>query len=209
MAFDDFYLLLYNDFTMPKRKNRKAKSVKAPKKFYHSNCEKEQRKKGYDPRQLIAVKKLSEIVRKSKGKKVTIERVLKEAGYSSYYSKQGQRALKGIRFQKLLEKHLPDALIAETHEGVLKASKLDHYVFPARENNGEIKKVIESVAGCKLVKIRRQKNWKRAYFLTPENPSRIRAIAEAYKLKDKYPAEKHKVEGEIKTVKVVNYATKK
>ena len=153
------------------------------------------------PRRLIAVKKISEIIGKTKKQKnVTVGRILRESGYSVSTSKTPSRIIKGKKFQELLKDHLPDDLIAKTHEGLLRASRLDHYVFPSGEDDRVIKKTIESVAGCKLIRIRKHLNWKRAYFWTPDNQSRMKAIAEAYKLKGKYPAERHKHEVQGKLV---------
>lgn len=157
------------------------------------------------PRQLIAVKKLSEIVRNSKGKKITLGKVLRESGYSESFSEHPGRAIKSKSFQELLEEHLPDNLITEAHEGALRASKLDHYVFPRSEKDQEIKEVIESVAGCKLVKIRKALQWKRAYYLIQDNQSRLKAIAEAYKIKNKYPPQKVDLTSKGKQVVAFNY----
>jgi hypothetical protein len=143
-------------------------------------------------RQLIAVKKITEIVRNSKGqKKVTLGRILRESGYSDSMATQPARVIQSKSFQALLNQYLPDDTIAEVHGDLLKASVLSHYIFPASEDDEVIKNTVESVAGVKLVKIRKQHNWKRAYFWTPDNRSRLQAIAEAYKVKGRYPAEKH------------------
>ena len=159
------------------------------------------------PRQLIAVRRLTEIVRNSKKQKgITLGKILRGAGYSESFSEQPKRAIQAKSFQELLDQYLPDDLITETHQQILKASTMDHYVFPKTEDDEEIKQVVESVSGCKLIKIRQVGEWKRAYFWTPDNQSRVRAIAEAYKVKNTYPAEKHQVEGRIEKVEVVKYS---
>jgi len=147
------------------------------------------------PRQLALVTRLSDIVRKTKGKQksITLGKLMKEVGYSDEFSKQPSRVTKSKGFQALLDKYLPDDTIAEVHGDALRASKLDHYVFPQSEDDEVIKDTIESVNGCKLIKIRKKLNWKRAYFHSPDTGNRIKAIQEAYKVKGKYPAEEHKV----------------
>jgi hypothetical protein len=147
------------------------------------------------PHQLALVKKLSAVVRNTKGKqkRITLGKLMREVGYSIETSKKPYRVLKSKNFQALLDDYLPDDTIAEVHGEALRASKLDHYVFPAKEDDEVIKDTVESVEGCKLIKIRKQLNWKRAYFYSPDTQNRLKAIAEAYKVKGKYPAEKHEV----------------
>lgn len=178
---------------MPKRKNRKAKA-RTPAKL----------KKIESPRQLLAVKNLVEAVRKAKGKKsITLGKILQESGYSIAVSKHPSTIIEGKNFQRLLSKYLPDDKIASIHGDLLQASVLSHYVFPKGEDNKTIRETVESVPGCKVMKIRVQGNWKRAYFWTPDNMSRLGAIKEAYKIKNRYPAERH--EHLVAKVEVVKF----
>lgn len=158
---------------MSKRKNRKAK-------------------KFYSTRQKIAVKKLSEIVlSKKNNKNITIRSILKEAGYSDSYSESPSKVFKSKNFQEALNEYLPDDVIAEVHGGVLRAAVLGHYDFSLKESNASIKKVIESVPGCVLQSVESLDGIRRAYYLKPDNQSRMRAISEAYKVKNKYAPEEH------------------
>ena len=178
---------------MPRSEKRKGKA-KASKEL----------KKVKSARQLIAVKKITEIVRKSKGQKsITLGKILRESGYSDSMSLQPSRIVQSKSFQELLNEYLPDDLITEVHGDALQAAKLDHYVFPAKEDDEVIKETVESVKGAKLVKIRKNLQWKRAYFWIPDNQSRMKAIAEAYKVKGSYPAEKH--EHAVAIVKVIDH----
>lgn len=157
------------------------------------------------PRQLALVKKLSELVRKTHGKQkhITLGKLMREVGYSDKFSLQPSRVTKSKTFQELLNKYLPDDTIAEVHGDALKASQLSHYIFPKSEDDETIRQTIESVEGCKLIKIRQKLNWKRAYFQAPDTNNRLKAIAEAYKVKGLYPAEKH--EHMVAVVKVMKY----
>ena len=156
------------------------------------------------PRQLLAVKKITEIIRNSKGlKRITLGRILRESGFSDSMSEQPSRIIQSKSFQKLLDRYLPDDVIAEVHGDALEASELNHYIFPASEDDEMIKKTVESIKGCKLIKIRKQHTWKRAYFWSPDTRSRLTAIAEAYRVKGKYPAEKH--EHLVAKVEIVEY----
>ena len=148
------------------------------------------------PNQLLAVKAVARSVRNAdkKGqKKISLGKILRDAGYSHSKSLSPSRVIGTLSFQTLLDKYLPDETLAEVHGDLLKASVLSHYVFPASESDEEIKEIIESVQGCKVMKIRKQHSWKRAYFWTPDNNSRLKAISEAYKVKNKYPAERLEV----------------
>lgn len=199
---------------MAQRKNRQptqAKPAKDKKPKTRGTLLNKEEKKGTranTPRQLVAVKKLSDIVRSSKGQKnITLGKLLREAGYSEETSKKPGRVVKAKSFQELLDHYLPDDAIAEVHGDLMKASKLDHYIFPLGAEDDDIREIIESVSGCRLVKIKIDTNWKRAYFWTPDNMSRMKAIAEAYKIKNKYPAEKH--EHTVAIVETVNYGDPK
>jgi hypothetical protein len=156
--------------------------------------EKPKRKRTIKPtiRQTIAFNKLSEIIRNHKGKQksITIGKILEEAGYSKEVSSSPTLVTKSKGFQELLEKYLPDDLVLETHTNLLKATGLDHYVFPPSTTDEEMKEIIESVPGCKLMKISHGDQWNRAYYWVPDNKSRKDAIDMAYKLKGSYKAEK-------------------
>ncbi len=152
-------------------------------------------------RHKIAVQKLSEIIRKTKGKqkKITIGKILRESGYSESVALHPTNVTERKGFQELLEEYLPDDLVLETHKNLLKATGLDHYVFPPSTSDEEMKEIIESVPGCKLMKISHGEQWNRAYYWVPDSKSRKDAIDMAYKLKGSYKAEKveHSVNEEL------------
>jgi len=151
-------------------------------------------------RQLIAVKKISEIVRGASGKSLTIGKILRESGYSLQTSLHPSSIVQGDKFQALLEKHLPDDKLAETHELLTKAEFRGKAYFNKKISKETIKDIIESVSGCRLVRILSNKKgdgWV-AYYTQPDSNSRLRAITEAYKLKNKYPAIEVKQETVVK-----------
>ena len=165
--------MCYTLGTMPQRKNRKAKS--------------KERKITPTLRQQIAVKKLAEIVRNSKGKRVTIGKILRESGYSESVSKSPTRVTKSKGWDKLMEEYFPDDALAAVEGGQLRASHVQHYVFPASESNKSIRKTIESFPNCRVVEIKLQHSWKRAYFYAPDNAAVGKSLDRIYKLKKKYP----------------------
>lgn len=156
------------------------------------SAKKKTRLKGkINPRQLLVVKKLSENVRKKKGQKgMSIGKIMREAGYSPETSKKPYRLTRSKGFQQLLEEYLPDDMIAKAHQDLFNAHKVDHYVFPASVSDDWIKKTVKEW-GFKLTKIAKNEQWKRAYYSMPDHAIRTKGIQEAYKIKNKYPAEKH------------------
>ena len=155
-------------------------------------------KKIYSPRQKMAMEKISEII-SSKGKleQVTFGKILRDSGYSDSYAETPVALMKGKSFQELLNYYLPDDNILEAHKGILSASKLEHYVFPAKESNKEIKETVESVANCRLQRISKIGDYKHAYYWIPDSQSQMKAISEAYKIKNKYAPEEHLVKHQL------------
>lgn len=135
-------------------------------------------------------KRVAETVAKKvgRGRKVSISKEMRKAGYSRSYSESPHRLTRSKGWEQLMEGYLPDNLLAETHGELVKAVKLSHYAFPKSEDKEFIEEIIKHVPGCKLVKIRTTKGWKRAYYLTPDNQSRMKAIEAAYKVKGGFTA---------------------
>lgn len=167
---------------MPPRKNRRPrvkKPVKSPKL--------KKPKKFYSMRQRISVKELSAIVRSGKNKKsLTISKILRDAGYSPSYAASPNKVLKGKGFQTSLNHYLPDETILKVHGEILKASRIDHMVFPIAMKDKEMTGVVESIEGCKVKKIKHGDQANHVWFWSPDNTSRLKAVAEAYKVKNKY-----------------------
>jgi len=157
-------------------------------------------------RQLIAVKKIAEIVRNSKGQKnVTIGKILRAAGYTDSVSESPTKVTESKGFIELLSEYMPDDMVAKAHKDLLNAAKLDSYKMDAKLNDKEITEIVESVGGCKVRKILRFKtdNFVTVYFWSPDGNSRKAAIDMFNKIKGNYAPEKqeHKITG----VKVINY----
>lgn len=167
---------------MPKRKNRKAKT--------------KERKITPTLKQQIAVKKLVEISRNAKGQKgITLGRILRESGYSPATAIKPSQVTQSKGWDKLMEEHFPDDDLAVVEKGQLRASRIQHYIFPVSESNRSIKKIIENFPNCKLVEIKTQHTWKRAYFYAPDNTAIGKSLDRIYKLKNKYPTKDDEGEG--------------
>lgn len=156
-------------------------------------------KKPVKLRQILLAKKLSASVRKAKGKKISVSKVMKEVGYSPTYAEKAGRVLANDPFQALLDKYLPDDFLAEAHAGVMKANALAHDVFPLKLTDDEIKEIVENVWGGHLKKLMHGETATHAWYIVPDHKTIIKGISEAYKVKAKYPAEKqeHTFDAEI------------
>lgn len=153
-------------------------------------------------------KKILEIGKKNLGKGKPLPplgQVMKSVGYSDSYSANPQQ-LKGTEtWDELMKIFLPDSLIAQRHHELLNHGEISHFIFPLKElskkerekkedsqiNDDEIKMVIESVPGCKLIYIKRDKYFGAvAYFQAPSGRIRKDALDMSYKLKAKYAPDK-------------------
>jgi len=121
-----------------------------------------------------------------------VSKGMRDAGYSKETAKSPKKLTESRGWEELMKKYISDDDISKAHGELLRASQIDHYVFPKSEKDEVIKKLIESIPGCKLMKVRIAQQWKRAYFWTPDNHSRKDAIDMAYKLKGKYTPQKMK-----------------
>jgi hypothetical protein len=151
------------------------------------------------------IKEIAENAKKSCGKRKSTRRIIKDAGFSQCYADNPKRLLETKTAKELMRMFLPDWKIYSTHGELMAASEIQHYVFPkligtkgkgARSktkqiDNAEIKGIVESVPGCKLIYIKRDPYiGSVAFFQAPDNKSRREAVDMAYKLKGNYSPEK-------------------
>ena len=98
-------------------------------------------------RQMIAVRKLSEIIRKSKRQKgITIGRILREAGYSESVAKSPQRVTERKGWQELMSKHFPNENIAKLHKELLNKKEvfvIDKKVVYGKQPHSDTKGVLD------------------------------------------------------------------
>lgn len=151
------------------------------------------------PQNLLRQKRLAKLLAEDGGK-TPIGKLMLQAGYAKGYANSPDKIKKTITWEDLMEKNLPDAEITKRHNELLSSMTIDNYVFTILLDDKEIKEIVESAAGCKLIKITRSSNNARAYFSVPDNRSRKDAIDMAYKLKGKYSPDKIKHEGEVRVV---------
>lgn len=162
------------------------------------------------PQNLLRQKRLA-ILLAEDGGKTPIGKLMLRAGYKKSYARSPDKIKKTVTWQDLMEKNLPDNLLTRKHYELLSAVAIDHYTFPNAISNKEIQEIIDNAPGCKLITVKRNAQWARAYFSIPDNRSRKDAIDMAYKLKNKYPATKLQHEGEItiETVEIIDPTKKR
>lgn len=141
--------------------------------------------------------------------KVSISKEMRESGvYSKRTSTKPEKLTRSKGWQTLLETHLSDELLSQTHHDLLKATRLDNMVFPLgvktederlklpedkREkviSDEEIVLLLASV-NCTVRKIVHGEHARHVYFWSADNKARDGALDMAYKLKGKYAPEKH------------------
>ncbi len=153
-----------------------------------------------DERAKKLVKKIVDLTKSARGKNVRLPpmgKLMRDVGYSeSYSTNPAQKKNTKRTWADLMEEFLPESLVAQRHGELLNASAIDSYTFTQSDNGGreitdeEIKEIVESVAGCKLIYIKRAKYLGTiAFFQVPDARARKEAVDLAHKLRGKYAPE--------------------
>lgn len=161
-------------------------------------------------KQRVAVQKLAEILKKSKGKKnITWGKLLRDAGYSEESSRKPFQVTRSKTFRELIEEAVPDSKMAERFGMLTDAVTLDQYKLNASMTDKEINELVESIPGFKVRRIQRNllDKFVTVYFWRPDNMSIDKALDKLVKIKGYYAPEKS--ETKITGIKVVNYGDKK
>jgi len=125
---------------------------------------------------------------------------MREAGFSEAYARNPQKLTGTATWDELLDKYLPDRKLVDVHKKILNAHKLEHMVFPLGMEEGDIKKLLNSV-GSKPKKIKHGEQAIHVWYWAPDQKARASAVDLAYKVKGKL---KQKIEhsGQIATALV-------
>jgi hypothetical protein len=132
-------------------------------------------------KQELATDLLSENLRRRKPEPMGA--VLRKAGYSIEQSKRPSDITNSVTFQQLLEKKLGDKFLLNKHKKLIDAGRLEKFIFPNAVSDAEIRETINGVKGGKLIKIVRNPQWARAYYMVPDNITQTKVLELAYKLK--------------------------
>jgi hypothetical protein len=109
---------------------------------------------------------------------------------------QYSRAFHTKTAQELIGIHLSDEVVYSTHGELLRSSEISHFIFPKVGkkhpiSDEQIKKIVESVPGCRLIYIKPESYvGKIAFFQVPDAKSRRDALDMAYKVKGAYAPDK-------------------
>lgn len=156
-------------------------------------------------RQKVAAKKISENLRSSKPKPVGT--LLKEAGYSDSVSLVPSEVTKGKGFRELLDEVIPESLVVDAHKSLLRATKIEHMVFPLDVSDEEITELLAS-NGCMAKKFMHSETQTHVWYFVPDGFSRRAGTDMAYKLRGNYSAEKIEVIDVNERIKAIEEANK-
>ena len=156
-------------------------------------------------------KVITELIEKEgKGEKVVMSKAMEACGFSPSYSHNPQNFTRTKAYKEESRKYLDPEEIKKRHDELIGAAQISHYHFPdvketirvkgkkakikrSRLTNDEMREIIESVPGCKLIYVKKDSYGSYAYFSQPDNRSRQSAIDMAYKLSGDYAPERIQV----------------
>lgn len=148
-------------------------------------------------RQERAALQIVDLVRTKKNiSGVTMGKILKNAGYSDSIQTTPSKVTKSPSFQRLMDKYLPERSLLKKHKQLSNASHLDKFIFPNSVTDEEIRQTIEEIPGAKLIKVQRNAQWARAYYMIADNRTQMDALELAYKVRKKIGGSNGMGEGE-------------
>lgn len=109
---------------------------------------------------------------------------MREAGYSPNSAKNPKILTDSHAWKDLLDKALPDKKLLQVHKKILNAQKLEHMVFPLGMDEGDIKKLLNSV-GCTPKKVQHSEQAIHVWYWAPDRKAQSSAVEMGYKLKGK------------------------
>lgn len=141
------------------------------------------------------------------GNKKSLGKLQREAGYSESTADAPSKVTKGLAWNELMDLYLPDSEVVKIHGQLLGAASMESETYDPLMTDEQILTSIESIPGQKLVRIEDRTTYGRstpgkkreafkskiAYYTKPDTQTRIKAVAEAYKVKNKYKPQEVKV----------------
>lgn len=162
---------------LPKQK-RKRKSRAAPKNYSRNSA-------------VIKAQKVWTAIQENPGK--PIGEAMREAGYATATSLKPSDLTDSKAWNDLLDEYLPRTALLGTHQGLLRASHLDHMTFPLETPALLDSHIVEMLAelNCKVRRVVHGETARHVYFWSPDNKARNDALEKGYKLRGDYAPEKH------------------
>lgn len=114
-----------------------------------------------------------------------VSKAMLDAGYSPATAKTPQKLTNSKAWEVLMEKNLPDKVLAKVHKQLLKSTNIEHMVFPLNISDEEIKELLQSV-NCVVKKFQHSETQTHVWFWASNDKSRKEALDMAYKLKGHY-----------------------
>lgn len=118
-----------------------------------------------------------------------VSKAMREAGYSEAMAKNPQKLTQSKAWNDIMEEVFPDNFIVEQHRKLFESRQLDYFVFSKSMLDEEIRQHVEA-AGLSVIVIRASDKGKMAFYSTPNDIVRQKALADIYKIKGRYAPEK-------------------
>lgn len=143
-------------------------------------------------------KRAIDIIVESNGKK-SVSRAMREAGYSPKSAKNPKALTESVAWKQLMDKYLPEDLIAKKHLELLNAKTVQSFIIPkdvAEEQIEQLKEDIKEAGGI-FRSIQHTQKGTFCFYFAPDGATQKSMIDMAHKLRGTYAAEKRdvKVEG--------------
>lgn len=119
----------------------------------------------------------------------TISGAMVKVGYAKTTASTTGKLTNTKGWNELLEKELPDGLLAAKHRELLDGSYVDHMVFPLNITDEEITDLLRE-ANCVVKRFMHSDTQTHVWYFASDNKARKDALDMAYKLKGKYAPEK-------------------
>ena len=158
-------------------------------------------------RQRIAAQKLSEIIRNSKQyKKMSMGKILFEAGYSKQTSLKPKLVTESKGFKEIFGQYITDIDLVKTTSSLLNSSELKRFAFEPGISEQVINSIFQDIPNHKVLNITEDARSKRliCYYLCPNNSVTERVLDMICKIKGYYKTETSSNQNEI-NVKIVEY----
>ena len=117
-------------------------------------------------------------------------RAMLDAGYSENTAAKPGNLTNSKTFREMLDLEVSQQETAKQLGNLLRAAKLDHYVFPMVMEDQEIIEIVESIPGCTLKQIKHGQQAKYAYYWSPDNRSKKDGIDIVMKVRGEYAPQK-------------------
>lgn len=120
-----------------------------------------------------------------------IGKAMEDAGYSKNTAKTPQKLTESKGWDELWQSAISDELIIQKLSELLHAVKIRKYVFPINMSKTDIKKTIESIKGCTLIRVETYNHCKEAVYLSPDTSSILKVLDMVLRLEGRYPKTKY------------------